>query len=107
MKKSDSPVSVAEKARRDRVFMWTVFVIIINAVSLVTKLWVFQAAAMIGTTYTLYKIRGLGQQEEPLQPEILQLGWTCFRQKRFKQVVRVINKRKIIVKRKIEVSLND
>ena len=36
--------------------MWTVFVIIINAVSLVTKLWVFQAAAMIGTTYALYKI---------------------------------------------------
>ncbi|GHN32135.1 hypothetical protein ME790_12060 [Lactobacillus delbrueckii] len=56
MKKSDSPVSAAEKARRDRIFMWTVFVIIINAVSLVTKLWVFQAAAMIGTTYALYKI---------------------------------------------------
>ncbi|MST79941.1 hypothetical protein FYJ61_05605 [Lactobacillus equicursoris] len=56
MKKSKSNVSAAEQARRNRVFLWTVFVIVINALSVFTKLWIFQALAMVGTAYALYRI---------------------------------------------------
>ena len=55
MKKSKK-FATDELARRNRVFLWTLFVIVINAISIATKLWVFQVVAMIGTVYALYKI---------------------------------------------------
>lgn len=45
-----------ELARRKRILLWTVFVILINFLQVYFKIWEFQVIAMIGTVYALYRI---------------------------------------------------
>ncbi|WEV37321.1 hypothetical protein [Lactobacillus sp. ESL0677] len=49
-------VTSKEKARRNRLFMWAMFVVVINLLQLILKNWITNLIAMIGTIYALYKI---------------------------------------------------
>ncbi|RMC51653.1 hypothetical protein [Lactobacillus sp. ESL0225] len=45
-----------EVARRNGLFMWTVFVIVINLVQVLFKNWLTSLVAMVGTIYALYRV---------------------------------------------------
>lgn len=49
-------VSVEENQRRKRIFLWAIFVIIINTIQFFFKNWGTQALATIGTVYALYQL---------------------------------------------------
>ena len=50
-------LSLEEKKHREKMFMWALFVIVINAISISFKGVVFiQVAALIGTVYALYRM---------------------------------------------------
>lgn len=49
-------ISEKEKARRNNIFIWTVFVIAINLLQILFKNWITSLIAMVGTIYALYRI---------------------------------------------------
>ncbi|RMC25502.1 MULTISPECIES: hypothetical protein [unclassified Lactobacillus] len=49
-------VTPKEVARRNGLFMWTVFVIVINLVQVLFKNWLTSLVAMVGTIYALYRV---------------------------------------------------
>ncbi|CAM3191278.1 hypothetical protein SAMN04487792_1265 [Lactobacillus bombicola] len=49
-------VTPKEVARRNGLFMWTVFVIVINLVQILFKNWLTSLVAMVGTIYALYRV---------------------------------------------------
>lgn len=49
-------VTPKEIARRNGLFMWTVFVIMINLVQVLFKNWLTSLVAMVGTIYALYRV---------------------------------------------------
>lgn len=49
-------VTPKEAARRNSLFMWTVFVIVINLVQVLFKNWLTGLVAMVGTIYALYRV---------------------------------------------------
>lgn len=49
-------VTEKEKARRNKIFIWTMFVIVINLLQILFKNWITNLIAMVGTIYALYRI---------------------------------------------------
>lgn len=49
-------ITEKEKARRNNIFIWTVFVIAINLLQILFKNWTTSLIAMVGTIYALYRI---------------------------------------------------
>ncbi|WP_034538334.1 hypothetical protein [Lactobacillus psittaci] len=55
-KEQTEKAAAEEKIRRKRLFRWAVFVIVINALQLIFRIWLIQVFAMIGTVYALYRM---------------------------------------------------
>lgn len=49
-------VTAQEKSRRNRLFLWAIFVVMVNLLKLVMKNWLTNLVAMVGTIYALYRI---------------------------------------------------
>lgn len=49
-------ITEKEKARRNNIFIWTVFVIAINLLQILFENWTTSLIAMVGTIYALYRI---------------------------------------------------
>jgi Ca2+/Na+ antiporter len=49
-------VTPKEVARRNNLFMWTVFVIVVNFIQVLFKNWLTGLVAMVGTIYALYRV---------------------------------------------------